>query len=266
MHAPGPRSDGVQGAFERLAEVYDRTRGPLDRATAEGLARALGEEGVRELLEVGTGTGRVARPLLERGLAVTGLDFSRAMLARARARGIDRLLLGTVYRQPFRARSFDGVLLVHVLHLLEDPAAALRESLRVSRGPVTALVDDPRPPRTEEGEADSPRRWIYTYLREEGIDLPASAGGGPGAKERALLARLPPDRLLAVSDRTVAEPAEREIAALELRGFRHLLDVPDDALARAVRRLRERYGDRTLTRRHVQVLAVWRTVPPPDGR
>jgi ubiquinone/menaquinone biosynthesis C-methylase UbiE len=255
----------IRQAFDRLAAVYDETRGPLDIATAEGLVTALRGEGIQSLLEVGTGTGRIARPLLDRGLAVTGLDFSRAMLRRARDRGVERVLLGTVYRQPFRDRSFDGVLFVHVVHLLDDPAAALRESLRVSRGPVCALVDAEGGSEggLVESSPDSPRKWLATYLREAGVQLPPRGFSSPGEKERALLKRLPPDAQRPVSDRTVTEPAEREISALEKRGFRNLLNVPDEPLARAIARLRERFGDRKLTRRHLQALAVWRSPPEP---
>jgi SAM-dependent methyltransferase len=45
-----------------------------------GLARSLGDR----VLELGCGTGRVAIPLAEAGLQVTGLDLSRGMLAEAR--------------------------------------------------------------------------------------------------------------------------------------------------------------------------------------
>jgi len=48
--------------------------------------REFAEEHGSEVLELGCGTGRVAGPLADDGLNVTGVDLSRAMLARAQER------------------------------------------------------------------------------------------------------------------------------------------------------------------------------------
>ena len=76
---------------DRIARVYDLLYGgALDTTgTVERLAELAGGGPV---LELGVGTGRVACPLAERGLAVNSIDASEAMVAQLRARpGGDRV-------------------------------------------------------------------------------------------------------------------------------------------------------------------------------
>lgn len=73
-------SDGVSAIHYDLITAQDRSLdGDIDLYA--GLLPAGGS-----LLELGAGTGRIAIPLAERGLAVTGLDIAPSMLAQAEAR------------------------------------------------------------------------------------------------------------------------------------------------------------------------------------
>jgi len=77
--------DGYFG--ERVAATYDESAdifepGAVD-AAVEVLARLAGRG---RALELGIGTGRIALPLARRGVAVHGVDLSRAMVARMRAK------------------------------------------------------------------------------------------------------------------------------------------------------------------------------------
>jgi SAM-dependent methyltransferase len=246
----------VAADFDRISSVYDETRDPLETATVQGVARTFRAAGVDSLLEVGVGTGRVARPLLGQGLTVTGIDASWGMLAQARQKGIERLVHGSAYRLPFRDGAFDAVLFVHVLHLLDDAPAALREASRASRVATYALVH-PRAHRDPDapGHEDTPRRILREVLVEQGFEIPNRSG--PWGQERVLLERSPPDRLDVLSDREVTERLQSEVDRLAKRGHRYLLKVPPDALARAIQVTRERVGDRTMTYRRVEALARW---------
>lgn len=78
--------DGFFG--ERVAATYDVSSAEMFRqhvvdATADFLADLAGDG---RALELGVGTGRVALPLTRRGVAVHGIDMSRAMVARLRAK------------------------------------------------------------------------------------------------------------------------------------------------------------------------------------
>jgi SAM-dependent methyltransferase len=248
----------VPRAFDTIAPAYDTTRDPIDPGTLEEVGRLLRRDGVGSLLEVGVGTGRVAGPLTALGFAVTGLDASRGMLARARAKGLLRLVRGSAYRLPFATGSVDGTLLVHVLHLLDDPVAALSEATRVGRHGAYAIVRPGGPAaRPGEPERDRGRRVVYRILAERGYPIPPGAQGGPPVKERALLQRIPPDRLTVVCDREVTEPVAKRLEMLAQGASRHTMHIPREELRRAVAAARAEIGDRTFSYRRVEALAVW---------
>ena len=78
--------DGYFG--ERFAATYDESAAdmfepPVVDAAADFLA---GLAGGGRALEMGIGTGRIALPLARRGVPVHGIDMSRAMVARLRAK------------------------------------------------------------------------------------------------------------------------------------------------------------------------------------
>jgi SAM-dependent methyltransferase len=68
---------------ERIAGVYDQWYSDFNPASIEVLA---GLAAGGEALELGIGTGRIALPLLERGVRVSGIDASEAMVARLHAK------------------------------------------------------------------------------------------------------------------------------------------------------------------------------------
>ena len=131
-------SGGELKSFDRVADVYDATRAmpaKVSTAVADAIA-ALAREVSAEprLVEVGIGTGRIAVPLTERGVRVTGIDISAAMLRvlLGKRRDID-VMLAEAARPPLRGASFDGALFVHILHLVPDAAATVRATLPLVR-------------------------------------------------------------------------------------------------------------------------------------
>ena len=246
----------VPKAFDSIAPAYDATRDPIDEATMAGVVRTLRAEGIHALLEVGVGTGRIARPMSEQGFLVTGVDASRGMLAHARAKGLPRLVRGSAYHLPFPDGAFDAALMVHVLHLLEEPRTALEEAARVARKDAWALVHPPTgEPRRAPGE-NEPRRIVYRILAAKGYPVP-TRGGGPPEKERAILREFPPDSLTVVSDRMVTEPVAKRLDMLAQGASRHTLNIPKDVLREATEAARRQIGDRTFTYHRIEALARW---------
>jgi len=79
---------------EEVAARYDETSDDMfEAAVVEATTDFLAElAGGGMALELGIGTGRIALPLAERGVAVSGIDLSEAMVARMRAKpGGDRI-------------------------------------------------------------------------------------------------------------------------------------------------------------------------------
>ena len=136
--------------FSDHAEDWDELRRmhSSDEAVEAALARALEARPLGRLLDIGTGTGRMAELFAERAERIVALDKSLAMLRVARAKlqhlPAERveLVQGDFGSLPFAADSFDTVLFHQVLHFAQAPAAVLAEAARVTRpdGRV-AIVD-----------------------------------------------------------------------------------------------------------------------------
>jgi SAM-dependent methyltransferase len=81
--------DRDDGYFdERIAARYDETSAEMfDPAVVEPVVDLLAElAGGGRALELGIGTGRIALPLAQRGVPVHGIELSKAMVARLRAK------------------------------------------------------------------------------------------------------------------------------------------------------------------------------------
>ncbi|WBQ08171.1 class I SAM-dependent methyltransferase [Kribbella sp. CA-293567] len=77
-----------EGYVEGFAQAYDQFWQPYPTKSAASLLKLLQSAApdARAVLDIGCGTGIVAQHLVRAGYAVTGLDKSPAMLARARER------------------------------------------------------------------------------------------------------------------------------------------------------------------------------------
>ena len=136
--------------FSDHAEDWDELRRmhSSDESVEAALARALEARPLGRLLDIGTGTGRMAELFAERAERIVALDKSLAMLRVARAKlqhlPAERveLVQGDFGSLPFAADSFDTVLFHQVLHFAQAPATVLAEAARVTRpdGRV-AIVD-----------------------------------------------------------------------------------------------------------------------------
>ena len=154
MVAASERKRGALTLFAGLDRRYDLLSAALSlgqdpRWRREMIGRIRAESGDR-VLDVATGTGLVARGLVERyGCAVVGVDQSADMLSGARralARRPDladriELRQGEAERLPFADAEFDHLTFTYLLRYVDDPAATLRELGRVVKpgGRIAAL-------------------------------------------------------------------------------------------------------------------------------
>ena len=84
----GPAMEEPEDYFgEQAAATYDGSTGVFAPGAVNDTADVLAElAGDGRALELGIGTGRIALPLASRGVPVHGIDLSRAMVARLRAK------------------------------------------------------------------------------------------------------------------------------------------------------------------------------------
>lgn len=137
--------DAVKTSYRRWAPIYDSTFGAVTNAgrrRAAGFANSCGGE----VLEVGVGTGLALR-YYTRQVAVTGVDYSDDMLAKARARTEDGTLPWVRDLRQMDARtldfpdaSFDHVAAMHLLSVVPEPERVFAEMVRVTRPGGHVLV------------------------------------------------------------------------------------------------------------------------------
>jgi len=146
----GDRDRAAQAYFQRAAHDWDDLRSlHVDDREVEGtLLGLLPAGGLGDVLDLGTGTGRMLELLAGRAGRCDGVDLSHDMLTVARA-NLDRAGIANVsvrqadiYQVPFEDASYDTIIIHQVLHFLDRPAAAIGEAARLLRPGGRLVVVD----------------------------------------------------------------------------------------------------------------------------
>jgi ArsR family transcriptional regulator len=161
------RAVSAESYFQRHAAEWDAIRSlHIPEAEVErAIRKLLPRRKVGDLLDVGTGTGRMLQLCAAGADRAVGIDMSREMLAVARAN-----LDGPDYRHcalrrapaeqlPFANGSFDVVLSHMVLHFLPDPELAIAEAARVLRPRGRLILIDFAPHDATLLGPDHAHRW-----------------------------------------------------------------------------------------------------------
>lgn len=226
--------------FDRIADDYDETRGGESRAQAVAARLAERLPRRRPVLEVGVGTGIVARAVRNHGFEVVGLDLSMPMLRKAHERLGARVANADALRLPIASRSIPAAYAVWVLHLVADVPTVLAETARILVPGGTALVI-PSTPLDSGADVTELSRSLIELLRvpldgpQRLAELAASAG------------------LELVGDEAfISEPfgvtPNGDADRIERRVFSALWDVDDETWESTV----------------VPVIAALRALPDPD--
>ncbi len=123
----------------------------VEQAIRDAGRQALGPEGLGNLLDIGTGAGRVLRALGPDAKKGTGIDASHPMRLAARTALHDAGLShcsvrdADMYALPFKDASYDTVSIGRVLSGAKEPWAALAEAARVLKPKGHLLVFDVLP-------------------------------------------------------------------------------------------------------------------------
>jgi ArsR family transcriptional regulator len=162
------RAEAASAYFRANAARWDEIRSLHvdEREVEAALLRLLPDHGVRDLLDVGTGTGRMLELFGAKVQHAVGVDLSREMLAVARV-NLERAGLrnGSVrqadmYQLPFPGGSFDAVMIHQVLHYAERPGAVIAEAARVLRLGGHLLVIDFLPHELEQLRSEHAHRRL----------------------------------------------------------------------------------------------------------
>jgi len=144
------RAQRAQDYFQTVARSWDRIRSlyvPQAQVEAK-LLQLLGDRPVADLLDIGTGTGRILEILASRVERGIGIDLSSPMLAVARTNlergGHDNIHVrqGDMYQLPLEDASVDLAVLHMVLHYSDSPWEVIREAGRVLRAHGRLVVID----------------------------------------------------------------------------------------------------------------------------
>jgi ubiquinone/menaquinone biosynthesis C-methylase UbiE len=100
----------------------------------------------RRLADIGGGTGNYALALARDGWDPVVIDRSPEMLARATEKGL-ATITADARALPVDDEAFDAVMLISMLHHVDDPAVVLAEARRILRrgGRLALFVPMPRP-------------------------------------------------------------------------------------------------------------------------
>ena len=143
-HQPYRTNPLLRQSYNLIAPLYDLAiERPLLKARARSL-RDLPADAPGHVLVSGVGTG-LDLPLLPAVHRYTALDFSAAMLSRARPRGANLQIdwvLGDSMALPFAEAHFDHVLLHLILAVVPHPEKCLNEAARALKPGGTILVFD----------------------------------------------------------------------------------------------------------------------------
>ena len=162
------RARRAEEYFHRNAGNWEDLRGLyIDDDLIDAKLREIIETStVADMLDIGTGTGRVLRLAGSHAGSAIGIDNSRGMLDIARA-NLDRDALrncqvrhGDMYRLPFSSDRFDLVTANMLVRYADDPAAVLSEGMRVLRPGGRMIVVDFAPHGMTEFREEHAHRWL----------------------------------------------------------------------------------------------------------
>jgi DNA-binding transcriptional ArsR family regulator/protein-L-isoaspartate O-methyltransferase len=197
------RADQAASYFAENAERWDEIRAfhTSEAAVEAAIVAAAGRGPFDQMIDLGTGSGRMLTLLGAHARSAVGLDLSRQMLNIARSRVAEagltgcELRHGDIHGTGLSAGHADLVIVHQVLHYLSEPAAAVAEAARLTAPGGKLLIVDFAPHEHEFLRAehrhrrlgfsdDEMARWLHGagLGRIDVTALPPATGDGMTVK------------------------------------------------------------------------------------
>lgn len=157
------RAAAAQRYFAAHAGQWDAIRSlhVAETDVEAAMAKALSDQPIGTLVDIGTGTGRMIELFGGRAQRATGIDRNPEMLRLARAKLAESpqsnwdLQQGDVAALPLPSHSADTVILHQVLHFIPAPEAAIAEAARLVSASGRLLIVDFAPHEREALRVDN---------------------------------------------------------------------------------------------------------------
>jgi len=132
-----------------IAEEYDLKRfegeggSYIDKCEKNSVGAAIGNFEGKKILDLAAGTGRFSIMAAQKGAYVTSCDISKPMLEiaynKAKERGVESnidFIRADAENLPLKDSSFDVVMAIRFMHLVDEPSKYLKEMKRVSKDKI----------------------------------------------------------------------------------------------------------------------------------
>ncbi len=121
-----------ENGYDLYAEFYDKKFKFLDSFEKDELMRMVGDINGKKVLDVGCGTGRLERKLIDAGAEIIGIDVSSEMIKAAKKKFPKvEFVKGDIENLPFEDEAFDLVVCSFVVVHLKNLDKAFEEIYRV---------------------------------------------------------------------------------------------------------------------------------------
>ncbi len=158
-------------SFDRAAGLYDKTRAVAPSALTDFVNLVIDNVTTKKsplILDIGVGTGRIARFFQNVGYKIIGIDVSAKMIHAGNYQGYSRpdLICADARSIPIRYNQCDAIILIHILHLIRNWKKVLQEALRVLKNDGTLVTGK----IYAKPEKEVFYSTYYDYVTKKGID------------------------------------------------------------------------------------------------